>query len=100
ASPPGAYVYQTKPLNMKKIKVVLDRGLSLQRLAFEVTDLHRRLDQRYGFHNLIADRRGLVAVYHMIRQIAPTRAPVLIMGETGTGKGVAAQTIHQNSSRR
>ena len=42
----------------------------------------------------------MVAVYNMIRQIAPTRATVLIMGETGTGKGVAAQTIHQNSSRR
>jgi two-component system, NtrC family, response regulator HydG len=96
----GAYDFQTKPLNLKKIKVVLDRGLSLQRLAFEVTDLHRRLDQRYGFHNLIGNSRGMVAVYNMIRQIAPTRATVLIMGETGTGKGVAAQTIHQNSARR
>jgi two-component system response regulator HydG len=96
----GAYDFQTKPLNLKKIKVVLDRGLSLQRLAFEVTDLHRRLDQRYGFHNLIGNSRGMVAVYNMIRQIAPTRATALIMGETGTGKGVAAQTIHQNSSRR
>jgi two-component system, NtrC family, response regulator HydG len=96
----GAYDFQTKPLNLKKIKVVLDRGLSLQRLAFEVTDLHRRLDQRYGFHNLIGNSRGMVAVYNMIRQIARTRATVLIMGETGTGKGVAAQTIHQNSSRR
>jgi DNA-binding NtrC family response regulator len=96
----GAYDFQTKPLNLKKMKVVLDRGLSLQRLAFEVTDLHRRLDQRYGFHNLIGNSRGMVAVYNMIRQIAPTRATALIMGETGTGKGVAAQTIHQNSSRR
>jgi two-component system, NtrC family, response regulator HydG len=96
----GAYDFQTKPLNLKKMKAVLDRGLSLQRLALEVTDLHRRLDQRYGFHNLIGNSRGMVAVYNMIRQIAPTRATVLIMGETGTGKGVAAQTIHQNSSRR
>jgi DNA-binding NtrC family response regulator len=96
----GAYDFQTKPLNLKKMKAVLERGLSLQRLAFEVTDLHRRLDQRYGFHNLIGNSRGMVAVYNMIRQIAPTRATALIMGETGTGKGVAAQTIHQNSSRR
>ena len=40
------------------MKAVLDRGLSLQRLAIEVTDLHRRLDQRYGFHNLIGNSRG------------------------------------------
>lgn len=96
----GAYDFQMEPLNLKKMKAVLDRGLSLQRLTFEVTDLHRRLDQRYGFHNLIGNSRGMVAVYNMIRQIASTRATVLIMGETGTGKGVAAQTIHQNSSRR
>jgi two-component system, NtrC family, response regulator HydG len=96
----GAYDFQTKPLNLKKMKAVLDRGLSLQRLTTEVTDLHRRLDQRYGFHNLIGNSRGMVAVYNMIRQIAPTRATVLITGETGTGKGVAAQTLHQNSSRR
>jgi DNA-binding NtrC family response regulator len=96
----GAYDFQTKPLNLKKIKAVLDRGLSLQRLAIEVTDLHRRLDQRYGFHNLIGNSRGMMAVYNMIRQIAPTRATVLIIGETGPGKGVAAQTIHQNGSRR
>jgi two-component system response regulator HydG len=96
----GAYDFQTKPLNLNKIKAVLDRGLSLQRLTIEVTDLHRRLDQRYGFHNLIGNSRGMVAVYNMIRQIAPTRATALIVGETGTGKGVAAQTIHQNSSRR
>jgi DNA-binding NtrC family response regulator len=96
----GAYDFQTKPLNLKKIKAVLDRGMSLQRLALEVTDLHRRLDQRYGFHNLIGNSPEMVAVYNLIRQIAPTRATVLITGETGTGKGVVAQTIHQNSSRR
>jgi DNA-binding NtrC family response regulator len=96
----GAFDFQTKPLNLRKMRAVLERGLSLQRLAIEVTDLYRRLDQRYGFHNLIGNSRGMVAVYNMIRQIAPTRATVLIMGETGTGKGVAAQTIHQNSPRR
>jgi DNA-binding NtrC family response regulator len=96
----GAFDFQTQPLNLEKMKAVLERGLSLQRLAFEVTDLHRRLDQRYGFHNLIGNSPGMIAVYNKIRQIAPTRATVLIMGETGTGKGVVAQTIHQNSPRR
>lgn len=96
----GAYDFQTKPLNLQKLKAVIERGLSLQRLAIEVTDLHRRLDQRYGFHSLIGNSRGMVAVYNMIRQIAPTRATVLIQGETGTGKGLVAQTIHQNSPRR
>ncbi len=96
----GAYDFQTKPLNLQKIRAVLDRGLSLQRLAIEVTDLHRRLDQRYGFPSLIGNSRGMVTVYNMIRQIAPTRATVLIQGETGTGKGLVAQTIHQNSPRR
>lgn len=96
----GAFDFQTMPLNLRKMKAVLERGLSLQRLAFEVTDLQRRLDQRYGFHNLIGNSRGIVEVYDKIRQIAVTRATVLLLGQTGTGKGVVAQTIHQNSPRR
>jgi DNA-binding NtrC family response regulator len=96
----GAYDFQTKPLNLEKIEAVMERGLSLQRLAIEVTDLHRRLDQRYGFPSLIGNSRGIVRVYDKIRQIAPTRATVLIQGETGTGKGLVAQTLHQNSPRR
>jgi transcriptional regulator with PAS, ATPase and Fis domain len=85
---------------LEKIEAVMERGLSLQRLAIEVTDLHRRLDQRYGFPSLIGNSRGIVRVYDKIRQIAPTRATVLIQGETGTGKGLVAQTLHQNSPRR
>jgi DNA-binding NtrC family response regulator len=96
----GAYDFQAKPLNLEKIRAVIERGISHQKLVVEVTDLHTRLDTRYGFENLIGNSRGMIEVFEKIRQIAPTRATVLVSGETGTGKELIALAIHQNSPRR
>jgi len=96
----GAYDFQAKPLNLDKIKAVLERGLSHQRLVLRVSDLEKRLDERYGFHNIIGQSAAMKSVFEKIRQIAPTKATVLIHGETGTGKELVAQAIHQNSPRK
>ncbi|KPJ60705.1 MAG: hypothetical protein AMJ46_05475 [Latescibacteria bacterium DG_63] len=96
----GAYDFQAKPLNLEKIKAVIERGVSHQRLVGQITDLHTRLDSRYGFENLIGISRGMNEIFEKIRQIAPTRATVLISGETGTGKELIALAIHHNSPRR
>ena len=96
----GAYDFQVKPLNFEKMKAVIERGVSHQRLVIEVTDLHTRLDTRYGFEHLIGNSRGMIEIFEKIRQIAPTRATVLVSGETGTGKELIALAIHQNSPRR
>jgi DNA-binding NtrC family response regulator len=96
----GAYDFQAKPLNLDKIRAVIERGISHQKLVGEITDLHTRLDSRYGFENLIGISRGMNEIFEKIRQIASTRATVLITGETGTGKELIALAIHQNSPRR
>ena len=96
----GAYDFQVKPLNLEKIKAVIERGISHQKLVAEATDLHTRLDTRYGFENLVGHSRGMNEIFDKVRQIAPTRATVLISGETGTGKELLALAIHQNSPRR
>ncbi|UCF78019.1 MAG: sigma-54-dependent Fis family transcriptional regulator [Candidatus Eiseniibacteriota bacterium] len=96
----GAYDFQVKPVNLEKIKAVIERGISHQQLVGQITDLHTRLDSRYGFENLIGISRGMNDIFEKIRQIAPTRATVLISGETGTGKELIALAIHQNSPRR
>ncbi len=96
----GAYDFQAKPLNLEKMKAVIERGVSHQRLVVEVSDLHSRLDSRYGFEHLVGNSRGMMEIFDKIRQIAPTRATVLITGETGTGKELIALAIHQNSPRR
>jgi len=96
----GAYDFQAKPLNLEKIKAVIERGISHQRLVAEATDLHTRLDTRYGFEHLIGNSRGMIEIFDKIRQIAATKATVLLSGETGTGKELLALAIHQNSPRR
>ena len=96
----GAYDFQVKPLNLEKLLAVLQRGLSDQRLAARVAEVEERLDERFGFECLTGHSRAIARVLEQIRHIASTRATVLIEGEIGTGKGVVAQAIHQNSPRR
>ena len=59
--------------------------------------LHMRLDEKFGFENLIFASQSMKSVVDRLRRIAPTDAGVLITGETGSGKDVVAQAIHQNS---
>ncbi|HOJ34185.1 MAG TPA: sigma-54 dependent transcriptional regulator [Candidatus Hydrogenedentes bacterium] len=96
----GAYDFQTKPLNLGKLEAVIQRGISQQRLVLEKHELERRLDERYGLGSLIGKSRQMIKIYESVRQIAPSRATVLIQGETGTGKDLVAQAIHNNSPRK
>lgn len=96
----GAYDFQLLPLNLAKVGAVLERGLSYQQLVGEVSDLQRRLDERYRF-NGIARRSSLwQRIYRQVEQVSQSRTSVLIRGETGTGKGEIAKAIHQQSRRR
>jgi DNA-binding NtrC family response regulator len=96
----GAYDFQTKPLNLGKLDAVIQRGIGRQRLVSEQVELKRRLDESYGLGSLVGKSRQMSAVYSAVRQIAPTKAIVLVQGETGTGKDLIAQAIHNNGPRR
>ena len=96
----GAYDFQVRPLNLPKISAVLDRGLSYQRLRGEVSDLHRRLDERYRLGGITRRSPHWQRIYNQIEQVAQSKATVLLSGETGTGKGEVAKAIHQQSRRR
>ena len=96
----GAYDFQTKPLNLSKLKAVIERAVSHQRLVVKMHDLHHRIDERYGMGGIIGNTQKMVRVYNKIREIAPTRATILLVGKTGTGKSLAASAIHANSPRR
>ena len=96
----GAADFQVKPLNLEKLLAVLRHGLEHQALAARVAEMEVLLDQRFGYESLHGRSRSLQRVLEQVRHIAPTRATVLIEGESGTGKGLLAQAIHQNSPRR
>ena len=96
----GAYDFQLRPLNLAKIGAVLERGLSYQQLVGEVSDLQRRLDERYRLGGIARRSSAWQRIYDQIEQVAQSRTSILIAGETGTGKGEVAKAIHQCSRRR
>jgi DNA-binding NtrC family response regulator len=96
----GAYDFQHRPLNRDKMLAVIRRALSHQQLVSRAEDLADRLDRRLRIPSLTGQSRVMEDLKDKIVQIAPTRATVLIYGETGTGKELIAQAIHQLSPRK
>ncbi len=95
----GAYDFVTKPLNIDRVEILISRALRGRKTEEEVVELKKQVDKRYGLERLIGDSAVMQEVYDTIRQVAPTRATVLIQGESGTGKELAAQAIHALSGR-
>lgn len=95
----GAYDFLTKPVNLEKLEILAKRALQSKDLEEEVQQLHERLDVKYSFEGIIGNSSELKQVIERVKLVAPSRASVLIEGETGTGKERIAQAIHQNSPR-
>ncbi len=95
----GAYDCLTKPVNLEKLEILAKRALESKTLQVEVEQLHERLDVKYSFEGIIGNSAELKNVIERVKLVAPSKASVLIEGETGTGKERIAQAIHQNSNR-
>lgn len=96
----GAFNYLLKPLDLNQLRAVTERAAEGVRLRRTNVELLRRLDERFGFEGVIGDSPQMREVIERLKRIAPTNATVLIQGETGTGKELVAQAIHQNSPRK
>jgi DNA-binding NtrC family response regulator len=96
----GAYDYVTKPLDLEKLEVVLARALRSRKVESENIQLRQELDKKFGLESLIGNSPAMVEIYDRVRQVAPTRAAILIEGESGTGKELVAQSLHMLSPRR
>jgi two-component system response regulator HydG len=96
----GAFNYLLKPLDLKQLRAVVDNAARNQHLRRANAELSRRLDEKFGFEGVIGNSPQMFEVIDRLRRIAPTDATVLIQGETGTGKELIAQAIHQNSPRK
>jgi DNA-binding NtrC family response regulator len=96
----GAYDYLTKPLNLDKLSLVIERALSYRKLKEDYELLKKEINERYSFENIIGQSKKMRQIFDMILQVAPTRATVLIQGESGTGKELIAKAIHHRSDRK
>src|SRR3954471_1013103 len=95
----GAVDFLTKPVNIERLEVLIQRALKTKTLEVEVKQLHERLDEKFSFEGIVGTSQKLKDVIDKMRLVAPSRATILIEGESGTGKELMAQAIHQASPR-
>ena len=95
----GAYDFVTKPLNIDRLEMLIQRALRSRKVEKEVVELKQQVDRKFGLERLIGEALVMAEVFDTIKQVAPTRATVLIQGGTGTGKELVAQAIHALSGR-
>jgi DNA-binding NtrC family response regulator len=87
-------------MQIDELDMRIARALRGQALEQENTALRERLDTKFGLEKIIGRSPAMEEVFDVVRQLAPTRATVLILGESGTGKELIAKAIHQLSPRR
>jgi two-component system response regulator AtoC len=95
----GAFDFLPKPINLEKLELLIQRGLGEKKLKAENKELHQRLDKKFSFEGILGKSPALEKVLEKIKLVGPSKATVLVTGETGTGKELVAQSIHQNSDR-
>ena len=95
----GAFDFLPKPVNLEQLELLIKRGLREKRLKSENDQLHERLDKKFHFDKIMGSSSAIESVTEKVKLVGPSRATVLLTGETGTGKELFAQSIHQNSDR-
>jgi DNA-binding NtrC family response regulator len=96
----GAYDYLTKPFKLPELSLVVKRAMEDQRLREENRRLRAEVERRYSFDNILGRSKAMQAVFEQIRVVADTDAPVLLLGDSGSGKELVARAIHWHSGRR
>ncbi|WP_417377839.1 sigma-54-dependent transcriptional regulator [Gimesia sp.] len=96
----GAYTYLTKPLDINELRNAVEKASTRVRLMRRNAELHRRLDEKFGFEGVIGNTPQLHKIVDKLKNVASTNSTVLIEGESGTGKELVARAIHQNSERK
>jgi DNA-binding NtrC family response regulator len=98
----GAYDFLTKPLNLDRLSLLVKRALSSRELVIKHRELQeeiKKLENRKNKPNFIGKSSQMHRVFELIQQVASTRASVLITGESGVGKELVADAIHDYSQR-
>ncbi len=96
----GAVDFLPKPFSLDHLTVVVEKALEVRKLRTENRELREALGQRYQFENIIGRSAAMQDIFATITRVAPTRATMLLAGESGVGKDMIARAIHHHSPRR
>src|SRR5213594_2441336 len=96
----GATDFLLKPFSLDHLMAVIHKALEVRALRDENRQLREELGKRYQFDNIIGRSPAMQEIFATIERVAPTRATVLLAGESGVGKDMIARAIHQHSPRK
>ena len=96
----GAVDFLPKPFSLDHLSVVVEKALEVRKLRDENRELREALGKKYQFENIIGHSAAMQEIFATITRVAPTRATVLLCGESGVGKDMIARAIHQHSPRK
>jgi DNA-binding NtrC family response regulator len=96
----GASDYLLKPFPLEELTITIDKALELRELRDENRRLREELGRKYHFDNIVGRSPEMQEMFAAVERVAPTKATVLLTGESGIGKDVMARAIHHHSPRR
>ena len=96
----GVTNYLIKPLNYEELAIVLERAILEHERSQELINLQERVWSEHSFHSIIGSCPEMTEIFDLVRTVGPTDVPVLILGETGTGKELLARALHLENSRQ
>jgi two-component system response regulator HydG len=95
----GAYHYLTKPFKLDELELFLVRAIDEARLRARAASLEIAMRDRFALHSMVGASASMQRVFDLATRVASASAPLLILGETGSGKGMLARAIHAESKR-
>jgi len=96
----GAYDFLTKPLNLDRLSLLVKRALQSRELILQHRELEREIENKKSFEHIIGKSPSMMKVFEILKRVAPTKASVLITGESGVGKELIADALHNLSPRK
>jgi DNA-binding NtrC family response regulator len=96
----GAYDFLTKPLNLDRLSLLVKRALQNRELVLQHRELEREMENKKSFEHIIGKSPAMNKVFDVVKRVAPTKASVLITGESGVGKELIANALHNLSPRK